>query len=60
MKPKIHFVHQKVDASDPEESNREARLKITNSMDQNARDQAQFLKTSTPVTKLNDVINTEL
>lgn len=38
MQPQIHFVHQKVDASNPEESNREARVKITNSLDTNARD----------------------
>lgn len=43
MDPKIHFVHQKVDDSNPEESNREARLKITNALDANTRQTATIL-----------------
>ena len=43
MDPKIHFVHQKVDDSNPEESNREARLQITNQLDANARTAASIL-----------------
>ena len=43
MDPKIHFVHQKVDDSNPEDSNRDARLKITNALDANTRKTANIL-----------------
>ena len=58
MDPKIHFVHQKVDDSNPEVSNREARLQITNQLDANARTAASILN-KPGITYFSDVIPTD-
>ena len=43
LEPKIKFVHQQVDDANPEESNKEAKLKILEQLDNNTRKTAKLL-----------------